>query len=104
VCVVQCSLVECKSDDWNVKMVDQFHSKWGQLTTAPYECFYDPSPEPVQLNFTLLEVTTFTVAINAFIWPALCLTGGVVIWLGVCLGCCKIENKRRRMENTKYSM
>ena len=31
--------------------------------------------------------------LNAILWPALALTIGVFIWLGLCLGCWKIETE-----------
>jgi hypothetical protein len=94
---MQCSLVECKSDEWEVKLVDQFKVRWG-VGVAPYECYYDP----LQPSFALLEVTSLSVALHAIVWPALCLGGGGIIWLGVCLGCCKIESKRHEVQQAKY--
>ncbi|KAK2161277.1 hypothetical protein LSH36_119g06026 [Paralvinella palmiformis] len=82
-----CSLHECGVEEWNVKEAARFKSAWG-LIGKSYPCYYRPDSP----NIVILSKTPVLVVIHAIVWPSLSLIGGCLLWLGLCTGCCSLDN------------
>ncbi|ELT87024.1 hypothetical protein CAPTEDRAFT_186809 [Capitella teleta] len=83
---IKCSLHECGDEEWNIKETRRFRYLWGQPDMT-YPCYYNPE-DPEQ---AILERITYAQAVHAIAWPSAALGAGILIWLGLCLGCWKIE-------------
>ena len=57
-----------------------------------YPCYYNPD-DPQQ---AILQRITFTQVVHAIAWPAAALSAGTLIWVGLCLGCWKIEMEQNQ--------
>ena len=69
-----------------MKESDKFRSEWGHVGSS-FSCYVNPDNS----DQLILWRVPMSHVLNAILWPALALTIGVFIWLGLCLGCWKIE-------------
>ena len=88
-CSFQCSLHECGYEEWNIKETRRFKMIWGSPGHS-YPCSVNPD-DP---GMVVLQQSAPAAVVHAMVWPCLCLASGVVLWLGLCLGCWKIEMER----------
>jgi len=79
-------MTECGDETWNVKESRAFKKNWGDVGQQ-FPCYYNPDkPEMV-----IIEKTAPSAAIHAVVWPALCLLAGILLWMGLCMGCWSLK-------------
>ncbi|KAK2180287.1 hypothetical protein NP493_448g03047 [Ridgeia piscesae] len=81
-----CSLHECAAEEWNLKLSRRFRASWGH-TGQQFACYVNP----YDVGTVILTRTSTPLAIHAIFWPMLCLCTGAAVWLGLCVGCWRIE-------------
>ena len=78
-----------------MREVKRFRNKFG-TDNQEYQCYIDPE-DPFSL---ILERTPTSSMIHAILWPSLSLFIGLIIWLGLCCGCWKIEIEDKNANRT----
>ena len=94
----QCTLQECGDEHWNVKETGRFKAQYG-VPGKTFACHYDPT----DLSKVILYRIPMGNMIHAIIWPILCLITGIVLWLGLCMGCWKTESEQHYPSRYRFN-